>query len=526
MSPPSRPGRLVLFLHAHLPYVRHVDRENALEEDWLFEAITDVYLPLCRLLDRWNADRVPVRIALSVSPTLTVMLRDRLLLQRYAKRLEDLLALARRERRRTSDGPLAPLAESNAHRFEAARTDFFETYDGDLVEAFARAQRRGQLELCTTAATHAFLPHHALHPELVHAQLAVAIRSHHTAFGAAPHGIWLPECGYVPGLDEHLADVGLAYFVMDTHGVTNADPPPVFGHYAPVVCASGVVAFPRDPAASAAVWSDRHGYPGAPEYQERHRDAGFDLDAEALGPLLLDGGQRRSVGIKYHRITGRDVPLGDKALYDPAAAAARIHADAEHFVRTRIDDAVHFARTRDRPAVLVAPYDAELFGHWWFEGPAFLDAVVRNIANTDAIALATPRDVLDAGERFQLTAPAHSSWGAGGYGWTWLNETTDWILPRLHAATERLWSKLPARPHDQRALRQAARELLLACASDWPFILTNDSVVEYATARVKQHLDDFERLTRTIDEPTLAALERAHPIFPGLQLADLSPEDS
>ncbi len=524
MSPPSRPGRLVLLLHAHLPYVRHVERKNLLEEDWLYEAITDVYLPLCRLLDRWHAEHVPVRITLSVSPTLTAMLRDRLLLDRYADRLEALLALARSECARTNGGPLADLAQSTAERFEAARTDFFDTYDGDLVEVFARAQRRGQLELFTTAATHAFLPHHTLHPELVRAQLAVAIRSHRRAFHAVPHGIWLPECGYVPGLDDHLEAAGLAYFVMDTHGVTNADPPPVFRHYAPVVCPSGVVAFPRDPAASAAVWSDQHGYPGHAQYRERHRDVGFDLDPEALGPLLLDGGQRRPVGIKYHRVTGRDVPLGAKALYDPVAAAARVRADADHFVRTRVDDAVHFAHTRYRSAVLVAPYDAELFGHWWFEGPAFLDAVVRKIAETATLELATPGDVLDAGDRFQLTAPAHSSWGAGGYGWTWLNETTDWILPRLHAATERLRATLTANAASPRALRQAARELLLACASDWPFILTNDSVVEYATARVTQHLDNFDRLLGTIDEDTIVALERAHPIFPDLQLADLSPE--
>ncbi len=529
LTPPTHPaGRLVLFLHAHLPYVRHVDRANVLEEDWLFEAITDVYLPLCRNLDRWHRERVPVRLTLSVSPTLVAMLKDRLLIQRFADRLDKLLALAAREVTRTRGTPEAPLAAHYLARLEATRDDFFDRYDHDLVEAFARAQRRGQLELATTAATHAFLPHHAPHPELVRAQLRVALREHRQAFHAAPRGFWLPECGYFPGLDDDLAEEGLEYFVLDTHGVANADPPPILEHYAPILCPSGVAAFPRDPASSAAVWSDATGYPGAAEYRERHRDAGHDLAEDALEGLLLEDGRRRSVGLKYHRVTGKDVALGDKAPYDLAAAAARVERDAEHFVAARAADARLVARTRGHAAVLVAPYDAELFGHWWYEGPEFLDAVVRRVANDPDLTLATPTDVL-AGDRFQLASPAHSSWGHGGYGWTWLNESTDWILPQLHAAYERLARHVASRPAPLagRALRQAARELLLASASDWPFLVTNASVTEYANARVEEHLARFTRLvdaveSERIDEAELERLERADDVLRGLDLADFA----
>lgn len=529
LTKPTHPaGRLVLFLHAHLPYVRHVDRTNALEEDWLFEAITDVYLPLCRNLDRWHRDQIPVRLTLSVSPTLVTMLKDRLLIQRYADRLDRLLALATDQIARTRDTPFAPLAERDLERLERTRDDFFERYDHDLLQALAGAQRRGQLELATTAATHAFLPNHAAYPELVRAQIRVAIRQHRRAFHAAPRGFWLPECGYAPGLDDALAAEGLDYFVLDTHGVARADPPPIFEHYAPVLCPSGVAAFPRDPASSAAVWSDVTGYPGGSAYRERHRDLGFDLDEEALDGLLLDDGRRRAVGLRYHRVTGRDVPLGAKEPYDLAAAAAAVQRDAEHFVEARIADARTVARTRDVSAVLVAPYDAELFGHWWYEGPEFLDAVVRAVARTDDLELATPSDVLEEG-RFQLVCPAHSSWGHGGFGWTWLNESTDWILPRLHAAADRLAPHVAASapPLADRALRQAARELLLASASDWPFLVTHDSVADYARARVEEHLARFDRLltaveTDAVEEALLAAIEHADDVFGALALSDFS----
>lgn len=522
-------GRLVLFLHAHLPYVRHPNRRDVLEEDWLYEAITDVYLPLCRLFDGWYREGVDVRLAMSVSPPLVEMLQDELLLDRYQERLRRLVELAGLEVQRTRGTDCWPLATRYYERLTRTAEDFAVTYGRDLVGAFGRFARRGQLELATSAATHAYLPLHGVHPSFLRAQIRTGVRAHRRAFGLDPAGFWLPECGYEPGLDDYLAEEGIRYFVMDTHGVTNADPPPVLRHYAPVVCPSGVMAFPRDPASSERVWSAKRGYPSDPRYRERYRDVGFELPPEALNGLVLSDGARRAVGIKYHRVTGLDVPLEDKARYDPELAEDAVEAHAEDFVAGRIADASRIAQQRARGAVIVAPYDAELFGHWWYEGPAFLDRVVRKVASRRGLQLATPTDVIDGGERFQLVAPAHSSWGAGGYASTWLNAATDWILPELHAATIRMrrLADRHARAEglQRRALTQAARELLLASASDWPFILTHRTVVSYAEQRVRDHLARFDRLhdalaSDRIDLELLESLESEDAAF-----RDLDPRD-
>ena len=259
---------------------------------------------------------------------------------------------------------------------------------------------------------------------------------HH--LGRRPAGMWLPECGFVPGIDRVLADEGVNYFLVDSHALELADPPPVFGTYAPVVCPSGVFAFARDPESSAQVWSAEAGYPGDPRYREFYRDIGHDLDSASIARFLLPGGVRRNLGLKYHRVTGRDVPLHEKKPYHRAWALEAANEHAEHFVHARARR-IHEVWTKTgRAPVIVAPYDAELFGHWWFEGPEFLDLVVRKSCTQSAYRLSTPSDVLDSGLEFQVAMPAASSWGAYGYSQTWLNSDNEWIWPHLHHATREM----------------------------------------------------------------------------------------
>lgn len=500
---------LVLLLHAHLPYVRDVEREGTLEEDWLYEAITDVYLPLCRVLEAWHADGVDARLTVSISPTLAAMLTDELLVTRYAARLDRLIDFAAKE--------TEPLAKWYADRLARCRADFSERYGRDLTKAFATFLSRGQIELATSSATHAYLPLLSPEPTFQRSQIRIGVRSHERVFGKAPRGFWLPECGYEPGLDAALADAGLEWFVLDTHGVTNADPPPSRGHRAPLLTKHGVVAFARDPSAAASVWSDRTGYPSDVRYRERYRDAGFDRPTAVVQDWLLADGARRALGFKYHRITGRDVALADKEPYDRGAALEAVEAHAEDFA----------SYVSDQAGLVVAPYDAELFGHWWFEGPDFLDRVGRRLEGE----MTTPSAVIDAGERFVVTVPAASSWGAGGHAETWLNEATDWIWPELHDAADRLTrlakTFVDASGIVRRAVVQAGRELLLASASDWPFILSNRTVTAYATARVRGHLARFDELVRDIeanhiDVERLVRYEAEDNAFADLEPADFA----
>ncbi|MCA9556065.1 MAG: DUF1957 domain-containing protein, partial [Myxococcales bacterium] len=432
-------GHLVLFLHAHLPFVRHPEHEDFLEEDWLYEAITETYLPLILAARGWAQDGLRARLGISSSPALVSMLQDSLLMGRYRRRLGKLVDVARAQARVRAPGdPLAGPARAAADQLERLAHAFEAELGGDLVAALASLEAAGALEPATCVATHAFLPFYAVDRADARGHVKVAVRAHRATFGRNPPGVWLPECGYVPGLDQLLADEGLCYFFVDSHGALLADPPAALGVHAPLVCKSGVLAFPRDPEASRAVWSAEAGYPGDPRYREFYRDQGFELPEAELQSLLLPTGERRGIGLKYHRITGREVALGDKAPYDPAAAAEAVHAHATHFVAARRAQAAAFAARHQRPAVITVPFDAELFGHWWFEGPAFLDAVVRAAAATEDLRVSSPAQVIQEAGPFQLSTPAASSWGRAGYGEVWLNEENDWIWPPLHKAARRM----------------------------------------------------------------------------------------
>ncbi|RYZ36490.1 MAG: DUF1957 domain-containing protein, partial [Myxococcaceae bacterium] len=152
-------GSLALVLHAHLPFVRHPEYEDFLEEDWLYEAISETYLPLLRVFDTLAEERVPFRVTMTLSPTLVTMLNDDLLRERYARRLDLLCELGAREVHRTrGDATFQPLAVFHRDHFESLRLAYNNHYRRDLVAAFRRLQDAGHLEILTCNATHGFLP--------------------------------------------------------------------------------------------------------------------------------------------------------------------------------------------------------------------------------------------------------------------------------------------------------------------------------------------------------------------------------
>jgi 1,4-alpha-glucan branching enzyme len=515
------PGQLVVVLHAHLPFVRHVDTENALEEDWFFDALTECYLPLLRVFEGWAADGVAAKVTVSLSPTLLAMLTDPLLLDRYGRRLATLRRFLDDERERfRGDEAMTALVEFYAARLTDIRDRFESRYARDVVGAFVAMERAGVVDLITTSATHTYLP--AFDEPYQRAQLRLGIREFADRVGHRPTGMWLPECGFTPGLDRLLAAEGVAYFFVESHGVEYADPEPVFGTYAPIACPSGVVAFPRNQESTVLVWSADQGYPGDGRYREFYRDAGHDRAAHELGPLVLDDGARRNIGIKYHRVTGRDVALGDKHLYDRAEGLAAAAAHAQHFVAARAAEARAAATTMGRPATMVAPFDAELFGHWWFEGPEFLDAVGRACAGGAGVELVSPTEVIARSDGMQVAMPAASSWGWGGYSETWVNERNSWMWPYLRDAVARMAATAATvtSPTDveRRALDQLARELVLATASDWPFMVTAGPMAEYGHGRVRTHLRRFHDLQAqlsagALDPVRLAEIEAADNAF-------------
>ncbi|MBM4054615.1 MAG: DUF1957 domain-containing protein [Planctomycetes bacterium] len=519
-------GYLSLILHAHLPYVRHPEFDAYFEEDWLFEAVTETYIPLINVFDNLIKERIDFRITLSLTPTLISMLTDVLLQQRCLRYIETRLELAEKEIERTNNQPeFNQLARMYYNHFFDVKYIFSEKYQKNIINAFKKFQDIGKIEIITCCATHSFLPLMNDNVNAMRAQIHIAVNHYEQHFGRKPRGIWIPECAYTPGIDRLLKEAGIRFFIVETHGILFASPRPKYSIFAPIVCPSGVAAFGRDAESSKQVWSSKEGYPGDFYYREFYRDIGFDLDYDYVKPYLHGDGKRSNLGIKYYRITGK---TNHKEPYSPEIARNKAAEHAGNFIFNREKQIEYLASHMDRKPIVVAPYDAELFGHWWFEGPQWIDFLFRKIAfDQQTISLITPMEYLAMYPKIQCATPSLSSWGYKGYSEYWLNDKNDWIYRHLHIASERMVDLAKLFPHagkhslQHRALNQAARELLLAQSSDWAFIMKAGTMVGYAIKRTKEHLFHFNKLyndirANAIDEKWLCEIEHKNNIFPDI----------
>jgi len=519
-------GELALVLHAHLPYVRSAEA-GSLEEDWFFQALMECYLPLLHVLEEAaTAPNQRPRITIGLSPTLLSLLTAPELKQRFPSWLAvrlDLLRHAPKDRRAAADH-LADTIKSQLQYWLAC--------DGDLLGLFRQLQQCGVVDLLTCGATHGYLPLLREHPEAVRGQLRTAVREHRRLLGENPLGIWLPECAYYEGLDRWMLDSGLRYAVLDGHGLLHAKPRPRYGVYAPICSRNGVAFFGRDSGATLPVWSAKDGYPGNPSYREFHRDLGWDLPLEQLHELGIQ--EPRPLGLKLHRVTDQEAALDAKAIYEPEIAGLKTKVHAEHFLKGRRRQLDQLSTAMDIEPLLVAPFDAELFGHWWFEGPTFLAELFRQAQQQD-ISFTRLRDVLSASPNLQLCEPSPSSWGQGGFHDYWLNESNAWIVPEWSKASESMvqrCSRGVSQASHLRLLQQAARELLLAQSSDWSFILRAGTTTQLAKERIHRHLKRFWRLMEAIDqnkdlpEEWLNAVESEDNLFPMIQATDWAQQNN
>jgi len=504
----------VLALHSHLPYVLNHGRWPH-GSDWLCEAALDTYLPLLERLEELSAEGTAAPLTIGFTPVLANQLAS----PAFAREMEEFFGqrLAACDEAAASFGPLVEFWRERFSRLRA----LFRSIDANLVSAFRRLQERGRLEIIGSAATHGYLPLLA-RDESIRLQLAVGQHEHRRLFGVAPQGCWLPECAYRPrgkrrrGIEEHLADAGFRYFFTDAHLARAGSPLGAYGdiplgaerfdaerhddpskpgrrtkaarspyHAYRVSQATrgsargSVAALVRDPRSSMQIWSRHQGYPGDESYLEFHK-------------IRWPG------GLKLWRVSGPNVDLGAKRPYEPRTALERAAGHASHFVY--LLESVTQEQRADGDGVIVAPFDTELFGHWWFEGADFLAATYRALRGKSVRAVTASQHLEAHAPRTALQL-AEGSWGANGDHSMWLNDRTAWTWKRLAPLEEAFWDAAPTaltsaalRP----VLAQAARELLLAQASDWQFIISTGAVVDYAERRFTLHCDDAERLIKTL----------------------------
>jgi 1,4-alpha-glucan branching enzyme len=459
-------GELAILLHSHMPYVEGFGTWP-FGEEWLFEAAASAYLPLLEQCERWADMGAKDVLTVGITPVLA----DQLVLPDVRERLVRFVRHTRAECHRldtdglvrAGDAKAADALRASARDYEHA-ADYFEALDRDLVGALRRLHDGGVIELWASAATHAILPLLATEAG-IDLQVLTGIDSHRTRFGSWSGGFWLPECAYRPGIDEQLVRAGVRVFCADQ---TGGDP---LEQLEPVVTEAGAVATPIDWQTISLVWDDR-GYPADPVYRDYH--------ASSMN------------GLRPWANSGRP--------YDRSAASNRAREHALDFVQRVVEQLDRYREARGRPGLLVCALDTELLGHWWYEGPAWLGAVVEEARRT-GLALATLPEALERHEptRRELR---ESSWGEGKDFETWdspLVAPLLWPARRAELALvaalangNRVAGEAP-RGRSPHAAERAARELLALQSSDWAFMSTRDLAADYPERRVAAHARAFRQ---------------------------------
>jgi 1,4-alpha-glucan branching enzyme len=534
--------------------------------EWLHEAAAETYLPLLRVLGNLDRDGIGLHCNLNLSPILLEQLAHPVFKVEFPKYVERKIVAAREDEAFFSSTGEPHLAETARfwHRFFTDALDDFNALDGDIIKGFRYFNDKGLIEIITCGATHGYMPLLGT-DESVRAQIRTAVSTHVRHIGKAPRGIWAPECGYRPagfwnqpvanvdgsptqpgydriGVEQALSESDIEYFFVDTHLVEESarilspyellrgsvvapeELPIVDGEdrslYQPYFVDGpydkryATTVFPRDPRTGVQVWSGDSGYPGDSNYLDFHK-------------------KRWPGGHRYWKVTGPKVDMHDKHPYYPHEAAERTRSHADHFVHM-VWEALQAGFNEDIPPILCSPFDAELFGHWWFEGPLWLEAVARILHdNSTGIELINCSDYLDRFPRAGTIAMHEGSWGAEGTNHVWMNPDTSWTYTHIYPAenftrdvcTEGKWQDSEL---GERIVKQLCRELLLLESSDWQFLITTGAARDYAELRFQTHSDQFNELKAiwlayeaddsiTLEqEERLAAIELRDSIFPDI----------
>jgi 1,4-alpha-glucan branching enzyme len=527
-------GSVNIVLHSHLPWVlSHGIWPHG--TSWVNEAMAETYIPILIELNKLIDDGFKPKLTIGLTPVLCEMLSHPSFTEGFIGYLDEKIAAAEHDYIDFTKN----MPKNNAHIkltlwwkefYSMIKDHFLHKYNKDIIGEFAKLQDRGLLDIITCAATHSYVP--LLSKETsINAQFKTAVDNYKKHFGRSPTGVWLPECAYRPGylwknplkegeeferpgieyfLDKH----GLKYFFIDTSLLLGGVSQGVYAARFPLLkelwkqfatqykeiplkfekspyepylvssnSAKGPVGFfTRDEKTGMVVWSGEHGYPGCGEYMDFHK-------------------KHFPGGLRYWKVTGAKIDMGEKMLYWPDDVPSKLDENASHYVNLIKDILREYKAEKGKNGIVTIPYDTELFGHWWFEGVWFLNRVLKWIEQDPEIELTNSREYLENNPPNKTVQIIEGSWGQGSSHWVWLNEWTEWTWERIYeceAKSEEIISKhyKSTDPNLLKILKQMARELLLLQSSDWQFLITTWSARDYAENRVALHYENFSRLNK------------------------------
>ncbi|MEO0414745.1 MAG: 1,4-alpha-glucan branching protein domain-containing protein [Verrucomicrobiota bacterium] len=516
-----------IVLHAHVPWVRNPSGEWCLEEDWFFQNTVESYLPLFERLFQMREEGTPWALTIDFSPTLLAMLQDRIMIRRLLSFFDRTIKLAEAEMERHGAGPEGDLAEFYRDRYRRLRRLFVESFNCDLVGALIDLRDSGHLEITSSAATHGLLPLLLRVPESVRTQIRAGMRSYVDVYQRTARGFWLPECAMAPALGKVLKDEGFQWTIIEQHGMTHAHNADERFPHTPGVTTDGLIIFGRCSECSSQVWHGSDGYPADPRYREFLRDVGHEAPIENLQEFLGDNQVRRFTGLKYYSKTGE---THEKDLYDAEKAAMATEEHSVHFLNSVGAQLAEAEAEGTKHPIAVCAFDAELFGHWWFEGVDFLEAIFKRGADRPDFKFSHISEYLDTPDlELPNVTPTSSSWGEGGYFETWMTDQNNWIYPELKSRGDNLARMvkmfidnrgiMPDEKVDHRktCLSLLSKELLMAQSSDWGFLMNNEASADFAKGKVQKHLDAFDQIwevcTSFGDLSAVEPLKAENPIF-------------
>ena len=511
-------------LEAHLPFVREYNKEDELsqagEEGRLFEYISETLLPLLEVLHRLETDHVHFRLGLAISPTLCHMLSDEHLQKKYLAYIDKQIEFGRQELDRTANNSgLNKLAQTYYNRIVDRRISYTERYEKNLLKAFDFFRRKGKVEILSGCATHAFLPFLSHNHESLQAQVETPVSIYRRHF-SSPQGFWLPCLGWTSALEPYLRAYNYTYTIIDSHGLLFGKPSPDKGCFFPVKTPNGTFILARD----------LHAVRGMEKitadesYRNNDRDVGYELPPEIVSSFLSMEGERRRTGYKYW---ARKADDGQNAVYNPQAASDKIAEHTRAFLESAIARLEEASKNMEEMPISLFAHNADYFGRFWHEGPQFLEELFRMASGYRDIKFVCPSEYIFKQNlsALQVVEPEFSANGSNGYAETWLNVSSDWIYRHLYRAMERMTELAERFPDDtslkERALNQAAREILLAQSSDWPALLFKQDSTEYARNQAENALRNFTTIyealgSNYISTEWLTTLERKHNIFPNI----------
>ncbi len=507
-----------LLLHAHQPFIRHVEGDEVVEEKRFFRDLSDTYIPLLQTFTRLEKEGIPFSLGLVLSPSFSQMLADPLLQERFVEYIDRRIVFGEREalRIKRKAHKERKLINYYLERARKAKKFFVEHADGSLLSLFDYYQRRGFLEILTTAATHAFLPFLQTCPESLRAQIEVAILSHRTFFGRNPQGFWLPDLGWFPGAGELLRSYGFSYTVLETHGLLHAHHEPFAGTMAPAETPEGLTVFGRDRNTFLQVLGPS-GFIHAESFRSEGRDIAFELSLKELGGFLGPGGQRVESGYKYFTRSGK--------YWDPEQAYKKVDTLVETFIADHLSRAVRYEKLSPTFSHTLSAFNAETFGSLWYEGSYFIEQLLRRAHELNDLRFVKPIYASDIFVKKEVLIPQQSTSGTNGYNEDWLDSSNDWTWRHLILCSQRMTDLTERFPDEtglkERTLNQAARELLLAQSSDWQKDLRERRNSDYARARfedaVRNFITAYESLGGNyVSTDWLTRLEKRNNLFPNI----------